>query len=193
MHDVLFAHLACATIHSTVTKLLIVFHSFVDYLTTSYQFQKPGRLSDTALSCGLDDRGFESRRRVGIYLFTTASRPALRPTQSLIQWVSWALTLGVKLSGREADHSPLSSAEVKECVELYLHSPNTPSWRGAQLKKVQGWLYFYLPLTLSPNTLNLWTSIPFEKTMNLFFLTVNIIKFCKCFSVLSKGELSLFL
>jgi hypothetical protein len=26
-----------------------------------------------------------------------------------------------------------SSAEVKECVELYIHSPNT-SWRGAQLK-----------------------------------------------------------
>jgi hypothetical protein len=35
-------------------------------------------------------------------------------------------------SGREADHSPPSSAEVKEWVELYNHS-NTPSWRGAQL------------------------------------------------------------
>jgi hypothetical protein len=35
-------------------------------------------------------------------------------------------------SGREADHSPSSSAEVKEWVELYLHSPSTPSWRGAQ-------------------------------------------------------------
>jgi hypothetical protein len=27
-------------------------------------------------------------------------------------------------SRREADHSPLSSAEVKEWVELYLYSPN---------------------------------------------------------------------
>jgi hypothetical protein len=35
-------------------------------------------------------------------------------------------------SGREADHSPPSSAEVKEWVELYPHSPNTPSWSGAQ-------------------------------------------------------------
>jgi hypothetical protein len=35
-------------------------------------------------------------------------------------------------SGREADHSPPSSAEVKDWVELYLHSPNTPSWRGVQ-------------------------------------------------------------
>jgi hypothetical protein len=33
--------------------------------------------------------------------------------------------------GREADHSPPCSAEVKEWVELYLHSLNTPSWRGA--------------------------------------------------------------
>jgi hypothetical protein len=46
-----------------------------------------------------------------------------------------ALSLGVKQPGREADHSPPSFAEVKECVELYLQSPNTPSWRGAQLKK----------------------------------------------------------
>jgi hypothetical protein len=37
----------------------------------------------------------------------------------------------VKGPGREADHSPLSSAEVKECVGLYVHSSNTPSWRGA--------------------------------------------------------------
>jgi len=29
-------------------------------------------------------------------------------------------------SGREADHPPPSSAEVKECVDLYLHSPNSP-------------------------------------------------------------------
>jgi hypothetical protein len=44
-------------------------------------------------------------------------------------------------SGREADHSPPSSAEVKEWVELYLHSPNAPSWRGAQLGGAQGQLY----------------------------------------------------
>jgi hypothetical protein len=50
---------------------------------------------------------------------------------------------GGKGPGREADHSPPPSAEVKECVELYLHSPNTPSWRGAQFKKRHGQLYFY--------------------------------------------------
>jgi hypothetical protein len=49
-------------------------------------------------------------------------------------------------SGREADHSPPSSVEVKEWVELYLHSPKAPSWRDAQLGGAQGQLYltFYL-------------------------------------------------
>jgi hypothetical protein len=42
---------------------------------------------------------------------------------------------GLKRPGREADSSPPSSAGVKELVELYFHFPNTPSWRGAQLKK----------------------------------------------------------
>jgi hypothetical protein len=49
-------------------------------------------------------------------------------------------------SGREVDHSLPSSAEVKEWVELYLHSPNTPSWRGAPLGGAQGQLYL-LPFT----------------------------------------------
>jgi hypothetical protein len=50
-------------------------------------------------------------------------------------------------SGREADHSPSSSAEVKEWMELYLHSSNTPSWRGAQLGGAQGKLRLYLTFT----------------------------------------------
>jgi hypothetical protein len=45
-------------------------------------------------------------------------------------WVPGALSVVVKRPGREADHSPPSSAEV----ELYLHFSNTPSWRGAQLE-----------------------------------------------------------
>jgi hypothetical protein len=75
--------------------------------------------------------GFDSRQGLGIFLFTTASRTALEPTQPPIQWVPGALSLEVRRPEREADHSPPSSAEVKECVELYLHSPSTLSWRGA--------------------------------------------------------------
>jgi hypothetical protein len=96
------------------------------------------------LSGSLDDRGFESWLRLGNFLFTTASRLLLGPTNPRIKWVPGALSLGVQRPGREADHSPPSSAEVKECVELYLHSPNTNSWLGAQLRKAQGQPYLYL-------------------------------------------------
>jgi hypothetical protein len=66
----------------------------------------------------------------GNFLFDTASTPALGPTQSPIQ-----LEPGATFPGGEADHSPPSSGEFKDCVELYFHSPNTPPWRGAQFKK----------------------------------------------------------
>jgi hypothetical protein len=55
----------------------------------------------------------ESRHRLGVFLFSTVSRPALGPNQPPVQWVPGALTLGVKRPVREADHSPASSAEVK--------------------------------------------------------------------------------
>jgi hypothetical protein len=58
-----------------------------------------------------------------IFLLTTASRQALGPTQPPIHCVTRDLSLGVKRPGHEADHSPPSCAEVKECVKLYLHSP----------------------------------------------------------------------
>jgi hypothetical protein len=40
---------------------------------------------------------------------------------------------GPRRPRREADHSPLSSVEVKEWVEPCLHYFNMLSWRGAQL------------------------------------------------------------
>jgi hypothetical protein len=61
----------------------------------------------------IPDRGFESRERLGILLFTIASRPALEPTHPPIQWAPGSLSLEVKRPLREAHHSPPSSAEVK--------------------------------------------------------------------------------
>jgi hypothetical protein len=77
-----------------------------------------------ALGYGLDDwvLEFDFRRGLGIFLFTTASRMALVPPKPPIQWVPGALSLGVKRPGREADHSPLSSAEVKN-VWSYTSTP----------------------------------------------------------------------
>jgi hypothetical protein len=55
-----------------------------------------------ATGYGLDDRGSIPGGR--IFLFATASRPALGLTQPPIRWVPTALFVGVKLPGREADH-----------------------------------------------------------------------------------------
>jgi hypothetical protein len=70
----------------------------------------------------LNDRWFESRQGLGIFLFTTASRPALGPIQPPIQWVPGADSHGVKRPGREAHHSPPSSAEIKN-VWSYTSTP----------------------------------------------------------------------
>jgi hypothetical protein len=92
--------------------------------------------------------GFDSRWGLGIFLSTTASRTALEPTQPPIQWVPGTLSLGVKLPVHESEHSSPSSAEVKECVELYLHSTNKISRRDAQLKKSTGTSLPYLYLLI---------------------------------------------
>jgi hypothetical protein len=88
-----------------------------------------------ALGYGIDGWGSRVRFPVGmgIFLFTTACRTTLGPTQPPIQWVLGAPSLGLKRLGREADHSPLSSTEFKEWVELYLQYPNTSLWSGAWL------------------------------------------------------------
>jgi hypothetical protein len=66
--------------------------------------------------------GFDSRRELGIFLFTTVSRTALGSTQPPIQWVAGTLSLGVKRPGREAGHSPPPSAEVKNAWS-YISTP----------------------------------------------------------------------
>jgi hypothetical protein len=79
-----------------------------------------------ALGYRLDVRGsrvrFPGGGGLGIFLFTTASRTALGPTQPPIQRVPVVLSLGVKRPGRKADHSPPSSAEVKNTWS-YTSSP----------------------------------------------------------------------
>jgi hypothetical protein len=77
-----------------------------------------------ALRYGLDDRGSRVQfpAGLGIFLFTAMSRPALMPTQPPIQWVPRSLSLEVKRPGREADHSPPSSAKFKN-MSSYTFTP----------------------------------------------------------------------
>jgi len=53
---------------------------------------------------------------MAIFLFATASRPAVQRTQPLIQWIPGALTPAVKWPGREAaTHLHLVSEVKNEC------------------------------------------------------------------------------
>ena len=69
-----------------------------------------------------------------------------------------SLSSGAKQPGREVDHTPPPSAEVKERIELYLYSPSGPSW------PVLGWS---LPLHsqgffLGGKAAGAWISMYFE-------------------------------
>jgi hypothetical protein len=72
--------------------------------------------------------GFDSRRGLGIFLFTIASRTAPGPTQPPIQWVPGTLSLGINHPGREADHSPPSSVEVKNAWSHTSTPQNVIAW-----------------------------------------------------------------
>jgi hypothetical protein len=60
--------------------------------------------------------------RVKNFLFFTSSRPALGSTQPPIQWVRGTPSPGEKRQGREADHWPPTSAEVKK-IRIYTSTP----------------------------------------------------------------------
>jgi hypothetical protein len=67
---------------------------------------------------GLDDRG------VAVRVPVVSSKPALGPTQPSTQWVSNGdFSPSVKLPGREADHSPPASAEIKK---TWLYTSTSP-------------------------------------------------------------------
>jgi hypothetical protein len=83
----------------------------------------------TRTSYGLDGRG-SIPVRGKIFLFSTASRLTMGPTQSPTQWVPGALSLGVTWHGREADHSPSSSAEFDNGGAI-CPLPHTSSWHSA--------------------------------------------------------------
>jgi hypothetical protein len=71
------------------------------------------RDSSVGAATGLRDR-VRFLEGLGISLFTVASRTSLGTDQPPIQWVPEAFPLRVGRPGRDADHSPPSSAEVKE-------------------------------------------------------------------------------
>jgi hypothetical protein len=70
----------------------------------------------------IEVREFDSRLALEMFLFSAASRTALEPAQPPTQRVPAAFSPLVKRPGREADHPPPSSAEVKNAWR-YVSAP----------------------------------------------------------------------
>jgi hypothetical protein len=76
-----------------------------------------------ATAYGLDDRGVEVQVAVGSeFSLLHIVQTGLEATQPPIQWVPGARSPGVKRQGREADHSPPASAEIKK-MWIYTSTP----------------------------------------------------------------------
>jgi hypothetical protein len=77
-----------------------------------------GKTSRKALFSNTEEAELHWNHKCNFDYVLHASRPAPGPTQPPTQQVPGALFSEVKWPGREDNHSPPSSAEVKECVEL---------------------------------------------------------------------------
>jgi hypothetical protein len=75
-------------------------------------------------------RGFNSREGQEIFLHSTASRPGSGAHSASYPIRSGVFPLGANRPGRAADHSPPSSAEVKNGGAIP-PLPHMTSWRGA--------------------------------------------------------------
>jgi hypothetical protein len=75
-----------------------------------------------AIGCGLDSKEVRVRVPVGVRFFSTSPRSVVGPTRPPIECVPGALSSRVKQLGREADHSPPTSAEVRN-VCIYTFTP----------------------------------------------------------------------
>jgi hypothetical protein len=87
-------------------------------------FESRDTVVGTVIGFGLDDQGVGVRVPLGEKISLLMSfRPTLGPTQPPNQWVLGTNSLGAKRSGREADHSPPTSAEFKKTL---ICTPTSP-------------------------------------------------------------------
>jgi hypothetical protein len=104
---------------------MVVWQNCVEqFRAATGMLKEPGQLSRYSdwLRAGRPRGRISSPGRVKDFVFSTSSRPALGSTQPPIQGVSGDLSPKVKRPGREADHSPPASADVKK-MRIYTSTP----------------------------------------------------------------------
>jgi hypothetical protein len=115
--------LAFTSWNATVVSSLYIFSYIYIYIYIYLVSMSQDSAVGISSGYGLDDRGVGVRVPVGSRIFSKSSRPALGSTQPPIQWVRGTLSLWVRRSGREADHSPPASAEIKK---VWIHTSTLP-------------------------------------------------------------------
>jgi hypothetical protein len=90
---------------------------------------------------------------LGIFLFTTTTRPALGPTQPPIQWVTGSISLGLNRPGSEADYSTPSSAEIKNAWS-YTSTPQYVFMAWCLVKHGDNFTFTYTVLILPSHLVN---------------------------------------
>jgi hypothetical protein len=96
--------------HSNKFNYMILF-----FLISVHTEQQIGAGGSSASSVWLQtgQPGFDPRQRQSIFTLASVSKPPLRPIQPPIQWIRGPLPGDKVRPRRDADHSPQSSAEVK--------------------------------------------------------------------------------
>jgi hypothetical protein len=91
---------------------------------------EPGSSVSIVSVCGLDDRAFDPEQRRESLSSSLCLQIGSGAHPASCTMGTGGLFPGAKTRpGRDADHSPPSSAEVENEWELYLLSPQAPSWR----------------------------------------------------------------
>jgi hypothetical protein len=107
----------CWLTNCSIARISHSYHTFYIPLPSHHPwFNHPNNIKckEPGSVVGISRGRSSSPGRVKNFLFSTSSRHALGPTQPPIQWVPVFFPPGVKWQGREAHHSPSTSAEVKK-------------------------------------------------------------------------------
>jgi hypothetical protein len=131
-----------------------------------------------AVSYGLDDGGsILGRDREQFFLFSSPSTPALGPNPTSHKLGAGGSSAGIKRPGREADHSPSSSAEMKNTwsytsippyvfiVWRLIKQRDAASWRSTTLSTRPTLSFTFITISFLPKILScLRHNLPFLST-----------------------------